>query len=103
MKRTVRWETTAVTPLPPGWRNVFAGDDGTPDAHPCPAVLIQENRGTLIEQEGKPAVFEAAESPFETRVVFADWDRGCLCPVVESTGFAGIIGPGQAPEDCDGT
>jgi hypothetical protein len=101
--RTIRWETIAVTPLPAGWRNVFFSDDaGTPDAHPCPAVLLQENRGMVVAREGGRPVFEAAEPPYETRVVFADWDHGCLCPVVESTGFAGIIGPGQSPEDCDG-
>ena len=87
--RAIRWVTVAVTVLPPGWRNVFFDADGTPDAHPCPAALLQENRGT--------------EPPYETRVVFADWDHGCLHPAAESTGFAGIIGPGQSPEDCDGT
>jgi hypothetical protein len=103
VKRTVYWKTIAVTPLPPGWRNVFAGDDGTPEAHPCPAVLLQENCGTFVAQEGKRTVFGAAEPPFGTRVVFADRDGGYLCPAVESDGFIGVIGPGQAPEDCDGT
>lgn len=87
--RTIRWVTIAVTPLPQGWRNVFFDAGGAPDAHPCPAVLLQENR--------------SAGSPHETRVVFADWDHGCLFPVIESDNFFGVIGPGQSPEDCDGT
>jgi len=84
-----RWVTTAVTPLQPGWRNVFFAADGTPDAHPCPAVMLQENRST--------------DPPYDTRVVFADWGGGCLHPVDESGNFAGVIHPGQSPEDCDGT
>jgi hypothetical protein len=87
--RTIRWVTIAVTPLPPGWRNVFFSADGTPDAHPCPAVLLQENR--------------SAGPPYETRVVFAERDGACLYPVDEPGDFAGIIHPGQSPEDCDGT
>jgi hypothetical protein len=86
--RTIRWVTVTVTPLPPGWRNVFF-DDGEPLACPCPAVLFQENRGT--------------SPPYETRAVFAGWDHGGLCPAVELTDFAGIIGPGQSPGDCDGS
>lgn len=107
MKRITCWETIAITPLPPGWRNVFVDDDGTPAAHPCPAVLLQENRGAVIAWDepaaGRRQTFEAAEPPYETRAVFADWDCGCLCPAVESTNFVGNIGPGQSPEDCDGT
>ena len=86
---TARWETIAVTALPSGWRIVFFDDHGKPDPYPCPAVLLQENR--------------AAGPPHATRAVFADWDHGCLRPAAELPRFAGVIGPGQTPEDCDGT
>ena len=101
----ITWETIAVTPLPPGWRNVYRDDDGALHATPCPAILLQENRGTTKawdepQGDGPPlrrSHFTAAEPPYETRAVFADWDHSCLCPADEASNYHGTIAPGQDP------
>lgn len=106
-RRTIHitsWETVAITPLPPGWRNVYriAGDD-SPHENPCPAILLQEDRGTTEawdEPQGdgpmrRRSRFKAAEPPYETRAIFADWDHSCLCPADEASNYAGGDGPGQ--------
>jgi len=91
------WETIAVTALPPGWRNRYRDDDGTHHETPCPAILLQEDRGTTkawdeLQGDGQPprrrSHFTAAEPPYETRAVFADWDGGELCPANDASNYA---------------
>jgi hypothetical protein len=55
------WETVAVTALPPGWRNVYRGRDGSPVVAEAPAILLQERRRTVTVLErpgpdGRPAL-----------------------------------------------
>lgn len=101
------WETIGVSALPTGWRNTFGqGDDLT--VTPCPALLLQEDRGTTRswdEPEGdhfrRVIRFQAADPPYETRVVFADFDPGMaeLMPADGVVNYAGTIGPGQEPAE----
>lgn len=88
------WETVAVTPLPPGWRNVYR-ENGEVRAYLCPAVLLQENRGKVAVWDDS---FEPAEPPYETRAVFAAWTDSYLEPA-DVMGYEGTISPGQEPAD----
>lgn len=79
-ERTIEyWETVAVTALPPGWRNVYAQDDGSEEYTPCPAILLQEHRYDEIwsgeEQAGLRVRRKNIVPPYETRAVYAD-DQG---------------------------
>ena len=102
-RSVTHWETVGVTALPPGWRNTFSQGDGL-TVTPCPALLLQEDRGTTFswdEPEGdhfkRVARYEEAEPPYETRVVFADFDPGMaeLAPAADCDNYSGTIGPGQ--------
>ena len=64
------WYTIAVTPLPPGWFNVYGNDDGTEFAERCPVVLLQEHRETCHAGETKNVTRK--ELPYDTRVVWGD-------------------------------
>lgn len=101
----IRWEDCAVTALPPGWRNVYR-EEGALIERPCPAVLLQENRGTDIswDEPGTDAPFirrtrfEAAEPPYETRAVFADFDCGHLEAAPDVGNYVVTAAPGQTAE-----
>jgi hypothetical protein len=103
----IRWETVAVTALPSGWRNVYRLDDGTLAEHPCPAILVQENRGTHLswDEPGTEARFtrcnrfEPAEPPYEIRAVFADHDYGHLEPAVRASNYVATAGPGETADE----
>jgi hypothetical protein len=100
----IHWETTAVTTLPLGWRNVFRLEDGALQTSPCPAILLQENRGRTKSWD-EPAdgtaerrtKYTAAEPPYETRAVFADYDvtGGELEAANDLSNYVGTVGPGQ--------
>lgn len=82
------WEITAVTTLPPGWRNVYEHVGGTRSTTPCPAILIQERHietrdGSLIPTG-------------ETRAMFAAYDDvGCIFPVDDTLNYVRTLGPGE--------
>lgn len=112
VRETTRWETVAVTALPPGWRNVYRTADGTLYEIPCPAILLQENCGTTTvwtERDGERLHhFDAAEPPYETRAVFADTDYGHLesamgagdyPATVGTDDYLGTVAPGQTAGD----
>lgn len=86
------WVTINVTPLRPGWVNVFCYND--PErikTSPCPALLTQELRsksrfelrstisGETIEEEHVTKCYP----PFATRVVAAEMFDGELDPAPE--------------------
>lgn len=70
-----KWETAAVTALPPGWVNVYQDDDGTEYTEPSPALLLQENRVTS-RRTGEHWRDEHHQPPYSTRVVAASQDPG---------------------------
>lgn len=108
-RRTVeRWETVAVTALPPGWRNTFMQDDGSAETGTCPAILLQELREVTVYRDdplpagGFKAVadrVDVKEPPFETRAVFADYDSdgGELAPVMDTSNYGRTLAPGEEP------
>ncbi len=78
------WYTVAVTALPDGWRNVYLdAKTGTLIVTACPALLLQELRSTARTQQipGPPGQWrldrhvEHHESPFDTRVAYAEDDE----------------------------
>jgi hypothetical protein len=97
------WETVAVTALPPGWRNVYRGRDGTPVVSEAPALLLQELRGTVtalerIGPDGRPAVStteQPCEAPYETQVVVADLEEGHLVCASDTSNYVLTVGPGE--------
>lgn len=99
-RRIEEWQTVAVAPLPPGWRNVYRDDDATTHTHACPAVLLQELRAIRhiwdVPEEGRYAIREKTwdmEPPYETRAVFADHDWGHLAPANDTSNYDNTIGP----------
>jgi hypothetical protein len=107
---TIGWEEVAVTALPPGWRNVYR-EEGALIERPCPAVLIQENRGVHVswDEPGTDAPltrrtrFDAAEPPYETRTVFADLDFGHLEAAADAPNYVVTAAPGQTAEEAEKT
>ena len=96
------WETVAVTALPVGWRNTYAVD-GLTETEPCPAMLLQEDRGTTEvwdEPDGDRFRhrdrYTPADEPYETRVVFASYssDEAYLEPADDACNYGGTFGPG---------
>lgn len=92
--------TVAVTPLAAGWRNVFdEGRDGSVEL-PCPAVLLQECRATVRyvdahvdgHVETTPRL-SRCQTPYQTRVVFADWADGHLVPALEKPSYRDTLPP----------
>lgn len=102
------WQTVAVTALPRGWRNVYRTDNGL-KVSPCPAILLQENRGVRVEwddlQGDAPPLrrsrFEPAEPPYETQAVFADSDFCLIWPAGDNGDCIGTVGPDQDPADVE--
>jgi hypothetical protein len=100
----MHWETVGVSALPPGWRNTFRQGDGELTASPCPALLLQEHRGDTRAWD-EPAGDhwqvqtrdEPLDPPYETRVVFADFDPGMaeLVSADDAGNYAGTIAPGE--------
>jgi len=103
VRQVIEWATVAVTALPSGWRNVYRQEDGSLEEGPCPAILLQENRGTteLLDELGSSGNtrarqrFQAADAPFETRAVFAIVEDAYLDPVDGVANYVATIGPDQ--------
>ena len=99
------WVTVAVTPLPPGWRNVCQA------AAPCPSTRAPPSsskrtaeppkHGTSQEQTHHTYAAAASRrlTPYETRAVFADWDGVDLCPADDASNYDRTLAPGQALTD----
>lgn len=103
IRQVIGWATVAVTALPSGWRNVYRQEDGRLEESPCPAILLQENRGTTelwdeLGSDGNTRVrqrFQAVDPPFDTRAVFAIVEDAYLDPVHVVVNYVGTIGPDQ--------
>lgn len=80
------WTTVAVTPLPPGWTNLYRLDNGDTMQCPTPAVLLQELRETT--RHGRTVHHKP---PHDTRAVFADIDGGELVPASDADNYAGTV------------
>lgn len=100
----MEWDTTGVTPLPAGWRNIYDDPDnsGRHIVTACPALLIQEYRRIVAcwDQGGDLKRFvswtEHLEPPNEVRVVFAYCDDfGELEAACRVSNYVGPLGPGE--------
>lgn len=91
-RRVIEWETVAVTALPPGWFNVYK-DEGKQLITPCPALLLQEARAVSDDPTG--SVKTVHEPPYETRVVFADFESGELYPANDLGNYQTTTGPSE--------
>ena len=70
--RSTDWITVGVTPLPPGWINVYRDDDGGYLTEPAPALLLEEaTTCTHYWREDGMPVKRTEEIERQTRVVFA--------------------------------
>lgn len=98
------WETTAVTALPTGWRNVYRATNGRTHSTPCPALLLQERR-TIVhvhEEQSDAGTFVLStqrnrlDAPYETRTVFGEVDEfTTVSPAEDTSNYAGTWGPGE--------
>lgn len=102
------WRTIAVTPLPPGWRNVYADPDGTEHTEPCPALLLQELTNiAYCREQGPPGSLdvcsydEPQQGPRPTRVVYAaaiGQDAGEVEPAAEAANYVRTLSPDDEQE-----
>lgn len=81
----VDWITVGVTPLPPGWVNVYRDDDGSYSTEPAPALLLEEatthTRYWAEDDDGQSKYLKGTKDiKRQTRVVFASSEAGELIP-----------------------
>jgi len=94
------WVTVSITPLHPGWRNVYREPDGSFRTNPCPALLLQEFRSRTEYREAggrRTHRQDDMKSPYDTRVIFADHDHGELNAAIEISDYLGSVGPDEDP------
>lgn len=94
------WVTTGIAGLAAGWRNIYREDDGTLMEEPCPALLLQENRGTWCTPPPpaeQTSHFAPAAPPYDTRVVPADLADGWCDAACSNSNYLGTIPPGAEP------
>lgn len=88
------WRTIAVTPMPPGWVNIF-DVDGQQTAWPCPAILLQQlvSSYTLYHYPDHTVREKRIEfqEPYETRATFANssFDSPHLEPLEHVSNYVG--------------
>jgi hypothetical protein len=84
------WRTIAVTALPTGWRNVYRDDDELMQT-PCPAMLLQEYVADTGPTPTSPDV--PCKQPYQTRVVFADYDGVNIMPANDASNYVETLPP----------
>lgn len=84
------WETLDAVPLPPGWVNVFDGDDGRSWSL-CPALLKQELRETARCYSDGTVRTHRHEPPLEIRIVPGDVADGRLEDATEAANYVATV------------
>lgn len=104
-RETEIWTTIAVTPLAPGWRNVYLLDDGELAVNPCPALLLEECRqvyrswdATKNGKTDRVGSYREADLPYYTHVAFGENQGDGLVEAACDTGnYLGTVGPDEDP------